>query len=608
MRATRLFATTLRDTPSDAEVISHQLLVRAGFIRRVTSGVYNYLPLMWRVLQRIEHIVREEMNAAGAQELLLAAMQPATLWQASGRWDNYGKELFRFKDRHDRDTCLAPTGEEIVTHLASTELPSYRNMPCNVYQIATKFRDEVRPRFGLLRGREFIMKDAYSFHASQACLDAEYERMAQAYTTMFERCGLTTKMVRSDSGAIGGDVSHEFMVITRQDDAVQQSGENDVVHCPACDYAANIEKAEGVPSTEGTDGAAFGMTETAVVPTKKTTTIEKLTACLNVPATLICKTLFYKVNETTPLLVLLRGDRAVEETLLARALPAGLELRLGTEDEMKAHFSTNKGFLGLAHVLDQFSLNAAPSPNALTALQVTLPTGECMAVLVDATVPPLKRFVMAHNRYDEHTVGTQWPEALHLLLQEHAVAISAVCPGDACPECGAPLEVSRGIEVGNIFQLGTKYTRAMDITYTTEEGNLTYSIMGCYGIGISRIAAAVVEQHHDAHGICWPVSIAPYRICIVIANTQDETQAAMGERLYESLNARYPGDVLLDERDERAGVKFKDADLMGFPVRITVGKMASESQVELKLRTEKDVQLVQESQIQTHLESIVAFL
>jgi prolyl-tRNA synthetase len=591
MRTTRLFATTMRDIPANAEVVSHQLLLRAGFIRLVTSGVYNYLPLMCRVIQNIERIVREEMNASGAQELLLAAMQPATLWETSGRWENYGKELFRFKDRHDRDTCLAPTAEEIVTHLSASELPSYRNMPANVYQISTKFRDEVRPRFGLLRGREFIMKDAYSFHSSEECLDNEYTVMAEAYTRMFKRCGLETKMVRSDSGAIGGDTSHEFMVITRSDESGQQSGENDVVHCTSCDYAANIEKAEGVPSQEGIDGQAFGFNEATIVPTKKTTTIEKLTACLNIPASLIVKTLFYQVNETQPLLVCLRGDRRIEDTKLKVLLPAGAEIRLASDEELKATFNTIKGFLGLGHVLEA----VAPSDElqqALSPLSVTLPTGERIPVLMDSTLSPLKRFVIAHNKYDEHSVGVEWPTALHELMVKHSADVTSVSAGDGCIECGGELQVSRGIEVGNIFKLGKKYTQAMDVSYTSEAGEKEYALMGCYGIGITRVAAAVVEQLHDENGIIWPMALAPYKVCIVTANTHDETQAALGEDLYQQLSAVYQDDVLLDDRNERAGVKFKDADLMGFPIRITVGKHAVEGQVEVLLRGTKQTELV----------------
>ena len=421
MRFSRLFATTLRDAPAEAEVVSHQLLLRAGYIRRVASGVYNYLPLMKRVLTNIETIIREEMDAAGAQELLLPIYQPAELWQDSGRWEHYGKELFRLQDRHGRDAALGPTHEEVITALARTELRSHKQLPVNLYQIQNKYRDEIRPRFGLLRGREFLMKDAYSFHSSQADLDREYDVMAAVYTRLFKRCGLDTKMVRSDSGAIGGSVSHEFMVLTGQASDGQQSGENDVIVCSHCDYSANREWSEQ-------------------------------------------------------------------------------DLNLPTSDDSA--------------------------------------------------------------------------EALATVLS------------NPCPNCGAELSSTRGIEVGNIFQLGTKYSQAMGATYLGEDQKEHPLLMGCYGIGVSRLAAAAVEQHHDDWGICWPESLAPYRVVITIANLKDETQRQLGEQLYAQFQEAKVS-VILDDRPERAGVKFKDADLMGFPIRVTVGKKASEGLVELKRRNEK---------------------
>ncbi len=597
MRMTRLFASTLRDVPAEAEVVSHQLLLRAGYIRRVSSGVYNFLPLMWRVLMNIEQIIREEMNAAHAQELLLPVVQPATLWEASGRWATYGKELLRFKDRHDREGCFAPTGEEVITALGGAELKSYRQLPVNLYQIGTKFRDEVRPRFGLLRGREFIMKDAYSFHANADCLQKEYDVMADVYKRIFERCGLETKMVRSDAGAIGGDVSHEFMMLTKDDPNGQKSGENDVIHCDGCGYAANVEKADGgLLTTTTLDGATLGFTEEKILPTKKTTTIELLMKCLDIPATLISKHLLYMVNDEIPLIVVIRGDRNVEATKLKNALHTEAnpvhEIRLATPEELKERFNTIKGFLGVAQLQHAIRQTTPAEKRLNEALQVVLASGEVIPLLVDASVLGMKSFVIAHNKYDEHTVGFNWSAMVAPLVEANAQALYAVQAGDACPGCGTHVTVSRGIEVGNIFQLGTKYTEPMGYTFTAEDGSEQHATMGCYGIGVTRVAASAVEQHHDDWGIIWPDAIAPYKITVVIANTSDATQTQVGEDLYKTLASVYPDNVVLDDRDERAGVKFKDADLMGFPIRVTVGKFAGEGKVEVKQRRAKDAELV----------------
>lgn len=610
MRMTKLFASTLRDIPAEAEVVSHQLLLRAGYIRRVSSGVYNFLPLMWRVLMNIEQIVREEMNRASAQELLLPVVQPSSLWEASGRWATYGAELLRFKDRHDRDGCFAPTGEEIITALGGSELKSYRQMPVNLYQFGTKFRDEVRPRFGLLRGREFIMKDAYSFHTSPDCLQAEYDVMATVYQRIFERCGLETKMVRSDSGAIGGDVSHEFMMLTKEDANGQKSGENDVIHCEACGYAANIEKADGgLYTPTSTNGEDFGFTSTEMKPTKKTTTIELLTACLGIPATLICKTLLYMVNEEIPVLVMIRGDRNVESTKFKNALHSTgtviQDVRLASPEELKERFNTIKGFLGLAHMQDSICESTPETQRLSESLQVVLASGERIPLYVDASVVELKSFVIAHNRYDEHSVGFNWNAQVATWIKTHALPLYALQAGDACPDCGQPVAVSRGIEVGNIFQLGTKYTKAMNYTYTDEDGSEKHAIMGCYGIGITRVAAAAVEQHHDDWGIIWSEAIAPYKIAVVVANSNDDTQKALGESIYQSLQTQYPDAIILDDRDERAGVKFKDADLMGFPIRVTVGKLASESKVEVKHRREKEAHTVLAEELGAYLNTLL---
>jgi prolyl-tRNA synthetase len=570
MKLSRLFVQTLREAPNDAEVTSHQLLVRAGFLVKVASGIYSYSPLMWRVLLKITAIVREEMNRASAQEVLLPILQPATVWQESGRWDVYGKELFRLKDRHDRDMALAPTGEEVITALAKTGLKSYRNLPANLYQISQKYRDEPRPRFGLLRGREFIMKDAYSFHATQADLEGEYAVMGDAYERIFQRCGLETKKVRSDSGAIGGAVSHEYMVLTGYQVGDQQSGENDVIYCDQCSYAANVERAEShLPEAEVT-----GPWETEQdIPTPKARSIEDL-AAFGIPAKTILKSLLYVMNESTPatrkqVMVLIRGDLEVEETklknALARQFEGGcLELRLATESELSAlNEGAGKGFFG----------------------PVDLPSS--IRVLADASVLGLKRFALATNVVDSHRVGADWNRTLPKPTEVDDLRKAQA--GDGCPECGAELRQTRGIEVGNIFQLGTKYSQAMSATFMDADGIEKPYIMGCYGIGVTRLAAAAIELYHDKDGMVWPASIAPYEVIIVPANVGDETQRTLAERLYKE--AQEAGlEVLLDDRDERAGVKFKDADLLGIPVRVTVGKKAGDGVVEVKTRSTGQVQ------------------
>jgi prolyl-tRNA synthetase len=590
MKLSTLFASTLRETPAEAEVVSHQLLLRAGYIRRITSGVYSYLPLLWRTLQKISTIVREEMNAANAQELLMPILQPKELWEASGRWSVYGDELIRLKDRHQRDFCLAPTGEEVITQLAQLEVKSYRQLPINLYQISNKYRDERRPRFGLLRGREFIMKDAYSFHTSQACLDAEYEVMANAYTRIFERCGVKTKMVRSDAGAIGGAVSHEFMMLTGNQPDTQQSGENDVFYCEQTGYAANGEKAVSIPQPQTVDGVeTFNQyAGTTTVETPYTDTIEKLCKKLKCDASLICKTLLYVKNDTDFVAVLMRGDYDVEETKLNNVLNA-LTLRMATEEELTRLYGTKKGFVGYYTALcagDTINLDAIAGQD-----------GTPVALVVDETAVTMKNFVVADMQAHQHWVNANWAEDCCNTAGMTVADIRTVKAGDLCTEADEngthhPLHLTRGIEVGNIFQLGTKYSSSMQATFTAEDGTEQPFVMGCYGIGVSRVAAAAVERYHDANGILWPVAIAPYQVIVVPANVKDETQWALAQELYAQLKAKLGDEVLLDDRDERAGVKFKDADLMGIPLRITVGKLAGEGKVEAKLRANKEPQIL----------------
>lgn len=568
MKMSKLFVQTLREFPSDAEVISHKMLVRAGYIRKLTSGVYNYLPLMWRVLKKIENIVREEMDAAGAQELLMPFVQPKELWEESGRWEVYGKELMRLRDRHNREMCLGPTHEEIITSIARDGLKSYKQLPVNLYQIQSKFRDEVRPRFGLLRGREFIMKDAYSFDMTQEGLEKEYENMAQAYTKIFKRCGLNTKMVQSDSGAIGGSVSHEFMVITDTD-----AGENDVFYCDSCDYSANSNHA----ISKLPEGAKIvGDWQNAqIVDTPETHSIEELCDFLKIPATLIVKTLVYIVDKK-PVLALIRGDKQVEETKLMNAV-GGSDIRIATAGEIEEMMALNgfeaeKGFIG---------------PKGLKEYN-----GYEITVIADETVRDMKNFVIGINQKDKHGIGYNWrgkcngveSETSDLIeLPEIVTDIRLVEAGELCPQCGKPLKVTRGIEVGNIFQLGTKYSKPMNAVYLDQNGKTQPYIMGCYGIGISRTAAAAVEAHYDEHGIKWPLAIAPYHVIVIPVSTKDEEQMRVANDIYATLK-KHGAEVVIDDRDERAGVKFKDADLIGFPYQIIVGKSISEGNVEFKTR------------------------
>lgn len=570
----KLFVQTLRENPSDAEVVSHKMLARAGYIKKLTSGVYSYMPLMWRVLKKIENIVRDEMDKAGAQELLMPFVQPKELWEESGRWEVYGRELMRLKDRHDREMCLGPTHEEIITSIGRDGLKSYKQLPVNLYQIQSKFRDEVRPRYGLLRGREFIMKDAYSFDIDEEGLDKEYKNMAQAYKRIFERCGLDTKMVQSDSGAIGGSVSHEFMVITDTD-----AGENDVFYCNACDYSANSNHAVSKLPEAVVDGSQY-FTETKIIDTPNTHSIEELSEFLKIPSTLILKSLVYIIDKK-PVIALIRADKSIEETKLMNAA-GGIDIRIASSAEI-AELMNEKGF------------NAEPGfigPKGMSGLQI----------IADETVKDMKNFVVGINENDKHLVGANLDE---MLPEDIKFAdIRLVERGELCPECGKPLFVTKGIEVGNIFKLGTKYSKPMNAVYTDVNGKTHPYVMGCYGIGISRTAAAAVEAHYDEHGIKWPIAIAPYHVVIVPVNIQDKLQMETAEKIYsELLDAGV--EAVLDDRDERAGVKFKDADLIGFPYRITVGKTINEGLVEYKVRETGEMEKLPPDEAAKHIIEIV---
>ncbi len=544
MRMSKLFIETLRQDPNDAEAISHKLLIRAGFIKKLANGIYSYMPLAQRVLTKISNIIRQEMDSSGAQELLMPFVQPAEVWQKSGRWQVYGKELLRCKDRHETDLCLSPTHEEVVTTLAKEVINSYKDLPLNVYQIQTKFRDEIRPRFGLLRGREFIMKDAYSFHTSKEDLEREYEVMAKTYTKIFNRCNLETKAVQSDSGAIGGSVSHEYMVLVDT-----QTGENDVFYCENCNYSANSNHAESILPIEEVDG---GFKDEKIVDTPNVKTIADLAQFLNINPNCIVKTVAY-IADSKPVLAIIRGDKDIEETKLLNVLNA-LELRPMEDSEIKEYLHSVPGFISYKGI-----------------------DTNKVRIVFDKTIKNTKNFVIGANEIDKHIVGVNLDNNIEFF------DISLVKEGEFCPICKKPLKVTKGIEVGNIFQLGTKYSKPMNACYTDEKGELKPFIMGCYGIGVSRTMAAAVEKYHDEQGIIWPESIAPYKVNIVPVNIDDELQSKTAYELYNSL-IEAGVEVIIDDRTDRAGVKFKDSDLIGFPVRITVGKTIQEGLVEYKTR------------------------
>ena len=544
-RLSRLLVPTLRDDPADAEVVSHKLLVRAGMIRQVARGIYDFLPLGLRVVRRVEAITRREMDRTGAQEILMPAVIPAELWQESGRWDKYGKALLRLKDRYDRDFCFGPTHEEVVTDLIRREVRSYRDLPKNLYQIQVKFRDEVRPRFGLMRGREFIMKDAYSFHVDADDARREYQVMYNAYTRVFQRCGLTFRAVEADTGDIGGDLSHEFQVLA-------EAGEDAIVSCERCGYAANAEKAEvkPPPATVATGGAL----ERVATPGKRT--VAEVSAFLGVPPERFVKTLVYQGADGATVAVLVRGDHEVSETKLRAAL-GGEPVALAEESTVERVTGAPLGFAG--------------------------PVGLAGRMLADHSLRGIRGAVSGANRADEHVVNVEqardFPNAQFADLRQARA-------GDACPRCdGGTVAEHRGIEVGQVFFLGTKYSKPMGATYLGADGQERPIEMGCYGIGVTRTVAAAIEQHHDAAGIVWPAPLAPYGAHVVPVNVADTALRETAESVADALEGAGI-DTLLDDREERPGVKFKDADLIGLPVRVTVGPRAlARGCVEVKART-----------------------
>ena len=564
MRSSQLFYPTLREVPSEAEVISHQLLLRAGFIRKASGGVYTYLPLAYRVIKKIENIVREEMDRAGGQEVLMPIMQPAELWQKSGRWEVYGDEMFRLQDRHKRYFALGPTHEEIITTLVDGDVHSYRDLPLLLYQIQNKYRDEIRPRFGLMRGREFVMKDLYSFDIDDEGLDVSYQKMYHAYNQIFTRLGLKYRVVEADSGAIGGNESHEFMVLA-------DSGEAEIVYCDNCDYAANVEKAVCIAEKAETGGNLLPLKK---IHTPGQRTIQDLTDFLKVGKDEQIKTLMYDADGEL-IAAILRGDRELNEIKLKNALGCN-ELVMANEENVRRSSGAGFGSLG--------------------------PVGMNIKIYADLEVVAMKNFTCGANIDDYHyknvNLGRDFvPEAI--LDIRNAVA------GDPCPLCQAELKMLRGIEVGHIFKLGTKYSDVMGATFRDQNGQSCPFVMGCYGIGISRTMAAAVEQNSDENGIIWPIPIAPYHVIVVPVNSNNEDQMQSANSIYKILEQEGL-EVILDDRDERAGVKFKDADLIGIPVRITIGpKALQENKVEVKKRWEKEVELVEIDKVKERVLKII---
>jgi prolyl-tRNA synthetase len=582
---------TLREDPAEAELTSHKLLLRAGYIRRVGSGLYVYLPLMWRVLQKISAIVREEMNKTGAQECLLTQLQPAELWQESGRWDTYTKAegiMFALTDRAGREVGLGPTHEEIITAIARDTIRSYRQLPQHLYQIQTKFRDEIRPRFGLMRGREFIMKDGYSFHSTEESLKETYYAMDRAYRNMFDRCGLKFRAVEADSGAIGGSGSQEFMVLA-------DAGEDDILFTEDSSYAANVEKAVSLPP----DAVPSHFDKYEKVHTPKKGTIETVCKLLKCNPTQVVKQVLYQVvydNGTTVLvLVSIRGDRDVNEVKLQNELTK-VAANYGGKAIINLQVADAESQQKWAH--SQLPLGFISPSLEDSYIDPTSSVTSKFLRLADRTVAELTNFVTGADEADYHVVGANWGKEFTLPT---VVNLDKVKAGDrAVHDPSQILQTARGIEVGHIFQLGTKYSQAMKATFTNEQGEELPLVMGCYGLGVSRLAQAAVEQSHDKDGIIWNKAIAPYHVIVTVPNVGDAKQMEVGEKLYAELNAAKI-EVLLDDRDERAGVKFKDADLVGIPYRVVTGKAIADGKVEIVNRATKVATLVA-------IESVVEYI
>ncbi|HEX5647268.1 MAG TPA: proline--tRNA ligase [Nitrospira sp.] len=560
MKTSQLLIPTLREDPGEAETVSHRLMLRAGLIRKTAAGIYTYLPLGLRIIRKIEQIIREEMNRAGAQELLMPIASPAELWKETGRWEYYGKELLRFKDRHERDFCLGPTHEEVITDLFRREVRSYRQLPLNFYQIQTKFRDEIRPRFGLMRGREFIMKDAYSFDTDDAGAKISYQKMYDAYTRIFTRCGLTFRAVEADTGLIGGDVSHEFMVLA-------ETGEATVVYSDQGSYAANLERAEVLPPSSLDEEPPRPLTPVA---TPQCRTVEEVTAFLTISSRQLVKTLLYRADKDI-VAVLIRGDHDLNEVKLARLLRV-TEVQLADPDTVSRVTAAPVGFAG---------------PIGLTGVRI----------LADHAIHVMRNVVVGANRADTHYVDANWDR--DFTVDQFADLRNAQA-GDPSPRGPGSLTLAKGIEVGQVFLLGTKYSTSMNATILDDQGKERLAIMGCYGIGVGRTAAAAIEQNHDEKGIIWPLPIAPFHIHLLPVSQSAKTADAVA-RLYTDLSVE-GFEVLWDDRDDRAGVKFNDADLIGAPFQIVIGdKGLADGVVELKVRRSGVKSRVAPSDIVAHL-------
>jgi len=573
MRASNLYAPTLRNTPAEAEIVSHQLMYRAGMIRKVAGGMYTYLPLGWRVIRKIEEIIREEMDAAGGQEIGMPILQPAELWEESGRWAAYGDEMMRIKDRHGRNFCLGPTHEEMITDLVRDEVSSYKQLPLLLYQIQDKFRDERRPRFGLMRSREFIMKDLYSFDKDVEGMNESYKKMYDAYTNIYTRMGLEFRPVEADNGAIGGGHSHEFTVLA-------DAGESNIAYCTQCDYAASDEKAELKPL----ESPAEKELPLEKVATPGKNTIESLVEFLNVPVEKTIKAVAYQSDNGKLVLAFVRGDHDVNEVKIINQVEGALELTMADEEAIR---------------------NAGGCPGFMSA--IGLKAGEDVIILVDPTVMNMHNAVAGANEVDTHYVNVN-PQRDFAAEGIVVTDLRMVKEGDACPHCGAELKMTRGIEAGQVFTLGTKYSQAMGAMFLDEAGKQQPLYMGCYGIGVGRTMAAAIEQNNDENGIIWPRAIAPFEVVVVAVNAKKEDQLAYSEEIYKECKAAGL-DTLLDDRRERAGVKFKDCDLIGYPLRVVIGpKAVEENQIEIKVRKTGEVFTVSREEYLEKVKELLATL
>ncbi|CEH36088.1 proline--tRNA ligase [Romboutsia lituseburensis] len=561
MKMSKMLMPTLREVPADAEITSHQLMLRAGMIRKMASGVYNQLPMGIRVFKKIENIIREELEKKGCQEILCSGLIPAELWKESGRWDVMGAEMMRLKDRNERDFCLGPTHEEVFTDIIRQEITSYKQLPLNLYQIQVKYRDERRPRFGVMRTKTFTMKDAYSFDVDQEGLDKSYQDMFEAYTNIFARCDLDNSPVQADTGAIGGSVSAEFMVKS-------EVGEDEIVFCSNCDYAANMEKAVAQSSEASTEE----MKELKEVHTPGVHTIEELENFFKLSADKFAKTLVYVADGKT-VAVVVRGDREVNEVKVGNAIGGVVEFELANEATVEAVTNATVGFAGPIEIKADY-------------------------VLIDNEVANARNLVVGANKSEYHIENANYGRDFEGTVGD----FRNVTESDKCTKCGSHFEIARGVEVGHIFKLGTKYSESMGANFVDKDGKSKPIVMGCYGIGVERTAAAVIEQHHDENGIIWPLSIAPYHLVVVPVNIKKAEQMEAAEKLYAQLQSMGV-EVLLDDRDERAGVKFKDSELIGIPMRITVGKDITEGKVEFKLRDQADKELISLDEIEARIKA-----